>query len=228
MKNAHLRFGKITFSRSVGKSYTSFSLSMDRFIGERLPKQQAQGHLLSVIGGDAQVAAAHAIVSEEQCFTVEGPELPSIQVTMGKDAQCYRASIPLSNSNRPLRHLIAVSHEFASAIASSGRTLLADDSPDYVWVSVAQTFGLPGIPEWAPWFHQRLEHHLAITQILGLGCRPVLVTGTKEEFLNWISEGIRKREIEFPQKNGPAQWPTIPLERLLLPSESHAELPRAQ
>ena len=219
MKNAHLRLGKMSFSKQVGKSLTSFSMYMDRFIGERVSNESPQAHLISVFGGDAQIAAANAIISEQERFTVEGPGLAPLNVTMGKDARCYRASIQLSASKRPLRHLIAVSQEFGAEVNSetSGRTLLADSSPDYLWASTAQMFGLPAVPEWANWFYKRLDDNLAISRIHGLGCCPVLVTGTKEEFLRWLSEGIRKGEIQLPERNGPAVWPSTPLERVLLP-----------
>lgn len=226
MKNAHLRFGTMLFHKSAGKLTNSFRLHMDRFIGERVTGEECRAHFLSVIGGDAQIAAARAIIADEQSFTVEGPGLSSVNAKLGKDAQCFRASIPLSSSKRQLRHLIAVSQEFGTMGQSltGGRTLLAQSSPDYVWSSMAHIFGLPAVPEWADWFYKKLDDNLAITRIHGLGFNPVLVTGTKEEFLRWLSEGIKKAEIEFPQSNGPAVWPEIPLQRILLPdSNAHFE-----
>jgi hypothetical protein len=220
MENAHLRFGKMTFSKAVGQALSNFSLTMDRFIGERLSSETPRAHFLSVFGGDAQIAGASAIISEAQTFTVEGPGLAALNVNMGKDAQCYRASIQLSTSKRPLRHLIAVSQEFGAQVSSQtcGRTLLADGSPDYVWAAIAQIFGLPALPQWAQWFYQKLDDNLAINRIYGLGCNPVLITGTKDEFLRWLSDGIRRSEIQFPERNGPAIWPTTPLKTILLPS----------
>src|SRR5215470_9823574 len=191
MKNAHLRIGKMTFSKAVGKSRTSFSLHVDRFIGERVSNGSPQPHFLSVFGGDAQIAAAHAIISEHESFSIEGAGLECLNANMGQDAQCYRASITLSTSKRQLRHLIAVSKEFGDQVNSDfkRRTLLADSNPDYLWGSIAQIFGLPALPEWAEWFYQKLWNNLAITNLYGLGCRPILVTGTKEEFLQWLSAG---------------------------------------
>ena len=226
MKNAHLRVGKMTFSKTVGKSRTSFSLHMDRFIGERVANGSPQAHFLSVFGGDAQIAAAHAIISEQESFSVEGPGVEALNANMGKDAQCYRASIALSTSRRSLRHLIAVSKEFGDQVNSDskGRTLLADSNLQYLWSSIAQIFGLPALPEWADWFYQKLYSNLAITQLYGLGCQPVLITGAKEEFLRWLSAGIQKGEIQLPEGNGPVTWPSIPLQRILLvPADALAE-----
>lgn len=226
MKNAHLRVGKMTFSKTVGKSRTNFSLHVDRFIGERVSNDSPPAHFLSVFGGDAQIAAAHAIISEQESFSIEGPGLEQLNVNMGKDAQCFRASIALSTSKRSLRHLIAVSKEFGDQVNSDskGRTLLVDSTPEYLWGSIAQIFGLPALPEWAGWFYQKLHNNLAITQLYGLGCQPVLVTGTKEEFLRWLSAGIQKGEIQLPAQNGPAIWPSISLQRILsLPADTHSE-----
>jgi hypothetical protein len=195
-----------------------FNLHMDRFIGERNGEGTSRAHFVSVFGGDAQIAAASAIVSDQQNFSVEGPGLPAMNVNLGKDAQCFRASLQLSTSKRPLRHLIAVSSEFAAMNSSetSGRTLLADSGRDFLWSSLTQIFGLPAVPEWADWFYRKLDDHLAIMPIPGLGLDPVLVTGTKSEFLQWLSEGIQAGEIHFPEVNGPAAWPGIPLDKILL------------
>src|SRR6266568_7011610 len=75
MKNAHLRFGWLTYVKSTEKTTTSIKLHLDRFIGEVLPDppRQAKAHLLSVIGGDTQIAAITAAVSMGERFMVEGP-----------------------------------------------------------------------------------------------------------------------------------------------------------
>lgn len=220
MKNAHLRFGTMEFHKPVGNSVSRFSLRMDRFIGERVADDIAKAHFVSVVGGDAQIAATSAIVSDQQNFTVEGPGLPSMHVNLGKNAACYRASVQLSTSKRPLRHLIAVSEEFGATAntETTGRTLLAESSPGFLWAAMTQIFGLPAVPEWADWFYAKLEDNLGVSRIHGLGFRPVLVTGTKAEFLEWLSDGILKGEIQFPENNGPAAWPAISLERILAPS----------
>jgi len=217
VKNAHLRFGSMRFHRTVGNSQNSFSLRADRLIAEREVDGGAKVHFLSVIGGDAQIAAAGAILSENHPFSIEGPGVPTINVRMGKDAGCYRASIQLSSRKRPLRHLVAVSEEFgATAISESkGRTLLADSEVNFIWASMAQTFGLPCVPEWASWFYSKLEDNFAIVPLQGFGLRPVLITGTKKEFLDWMSKGIQKGEITMPEVNGPVAWPALDSVRFL-------------
>lgn len=225
MKNAHLRLGKMTFARAVGNSFSNFSVQMDRFVGERGSDGTTQAHLISVFGGDAQIAATRAIISDAESFVVEGPGLARLSANVGKDAQTFNASIPLSTSKRQLRHLIAVSKEFATPGVVSGRTLLMDSAPQYLWASIVQIFGLPGVPEWGPWFYQKLDDNLAITRLHGLGCEPVLVTGTKEEFLCWLSEGLRCAEIQMPARNGPTIWPTTSLKDFLLPPSDFSQTP---
>ena len=75
MKNAHLRFGWLTYVKSTEKTTTSIKLRLDRFIGEVLPDppRQAKAHLISVIGGDTQIAAVSAAISLGDRFMVEGP-----------------------------------------------------------------------------------------------------------------------------------------------------------
>jgi hypothetical protein len=65
MKNAHLHFGWLTYVKVTEKTTTNIRLRLDRFIGELLPDppRQAKAHLISVIGGDTQIAAISAAIS---------------------------------------------------------------------------------------------------------------------------------------------------------------------
>jgi hypothetical protein len=83
-----------------------------------------------------------------------------------------------------------------------------------VWASIAQIYGIPGVPEWAGWFHDELKTHHAVMDALGIGCDPVIVKGTKEEFLDWLSWGVESEAIHFPVETGPVQWPQATLERI--------------
>src|SRR5438132_799391 len=71
---------------------------------------------------------------------------------------------------------------------------------------VAQRFGLPVVPEWAGWFKEELSRRGAISPLVGLGCSPVLVRGTKRMFLKWIGSALRQNRIRFPESNGPVHW----------------------
>ncbi len=45
---------------------------------------------------------------------------------------------------------------------------------------------LPGVPDWADCFSDELKTHPAVTDVLGIGCDPVIVKGTKDDILDWL------------------------------------------
>ena len=216
MKNAHLRFGWLTYVKSTEKTTTSIKLRLDRFIGEVLPDppRQAKAHLISVIGGDTQISAVSAAISMGDRFMVEGPGVQPIRVCLERNAQCFKGSVQLAGRKKPLRHLIGLSEEFVSGntSASSGRTLLASSDMRFVWASIAHIYGIPGLSEWADWFADELNAHRAITHALGIGCNPVIVKGEKEQFLDWLSWGVESGAIRFPTETGSVRWPSLKLE----------------
>ena len=218
MKNAHLRFGWLTYVKSTEKTTTSIKLRLDRFIGEVLPDppRQAKAHLISVIGGDTQVSAIGAAISMGDRFMVDGPAVQPIRVCLERNAQCFKGSIQLAGRKKPLRHLIGMSEEFASGnvSASSGRTLLASSENRFVWASLAHIHGIPGVPAWADWFVGELTTHRAMSQVLGIGCDPVMVKGTKEQFLDWLSWGVESEAIRLPAETGSIRWQNRSLEEI--------------
>jgi hypothetical protein len=222
MKNAHLRFGWLTYVKSTEKTTTSIKLRLDRFIGEVLPEppRQAKAHFISVIGGDTQIAAISAAISLGDKFMVEGPDVQPIRICLERSAQCFKGSIQLAVRKKPLRHLIGMSEEFAAGnmSASSGRMLLASSDGRFIWASLAHTHGIPGAPEWAEWFAGELESHKAITRALGIGCNPVLIKGEKEQFLDWLSWGVESEAIRFPTETGSIRWPNLSLRDIFLPA----------
>jgi hypothetical protein len=147
MKNAHLRFGWLTYVKSTEKTTTSIKLRLDRFIGEILPDppRQAKAHLISVIGGDTQIAAVTAAISLGDRFMVEGPGVQPIRVCLERNAQCLKGSVQLAGRKRPLRHLVGLSEELANSnvSASSGRTLLGSSDSRFIWASLAHIHGIP-------------------------------------------------------------------------------------
>ena len=220
MKNAHLRFGWLTYVKSTEKTTTSIKLHLDRFIGEVLPDppKQAKAHLISVIGGDTQISAISAAISMTDRFMVEGPEVQPTRVCLERNTQCFKGSIQVPGRKKPLRHLIAMSEEFASGNMSSntGKTLLAGSAKEFVWASLAHIYGIPGIPEWADWFREELKNHHALSSVLGIGCDPVAVKGTKEQFLDWLSWGVESEAVRLPAATGSIEWPSVDLEGIFL------------
>lgn len=65
---------------------------------------------------------------------------------------------------------------------------------------------------------RQLEKRKAVQPLLGLGCSPVVVKGTKQAFLGWIGKALKKGAIRSPEHNGPISWkmPASFLERTLL------------
>jgi hypothetical protein len=220
MKNAHLRFGWLSYVKSTEKTTTSIRLHLDRFMGELSPDPPRQGkaHLISVIGGDTEIAAVSAAISIADRFMIEGPGVQPVRVCLDRNAQCFKGSIQLAGRKKPVRHLVAMSEEFASgsASANAGRSLLASCDAQFVWASMAAAYGIPGLPGWAQWFEEELRTHHAMTPILGIGCSPVIVRGDKEQFLDWLSWAIESHAIQFPEETGSVRWPNLTLKQMFV------------
>jgi hypothetical protein len=212
MKNAHERFGVLEYTKRMKDTTTRIRLRLDRFIGEVEDGRNGKAHLISVMGGDSDVGAIWAAVIEQNHFTVEAPGIDSITVSLGEGAQCFRGTINIAG-RRPVRHLVAISTELAKtrpgADPQGRRTILCDNDPTFVLYRISQRFGLPVVPEWARWFNEELNRRGAIKPLIGLGCTPVLVSGTKKLFLKWIRRALRQKRIQVPDRNGPVCWSLV-------------------
>ena len=212
MKNAHLRIGSLEFSRFTDGAASCIKTHLDRFVGEHPATKGATGraHLISVFGSDQEVAAIWAAVAMEEHFTVEGPGLTSIRVTLGENAESFRGSLMDPGWARPLRHLVALSKELAQVHLSDddeyGRAILCDAEPVFVLYRLSERLGLPVVPQWADWVMAELKRRQKIHRLLGIGCHPVVVHGTKETFMEMISSGLQKKQISIPFENGPLHW----------------------
>jgi len=208
MRNAHQRFGILEFTKRMKDTTAQIRVRLDRLVGE-VVKDRSKIHVLSILGGDCDVGAIGAAVKEESFFTVSGPGIAPVTASLGEDAQCFRGTITIIG-RRPIRHLVAISAEIAmtrpGADREGHRTVLCDDKPTFVLYRVARRFGLPVVPEWAGWFTDELRRRGAIQPLLGLGCSPVLVSGTKKAFLKLIGSALRRKQIRFPEENGPIRW----------------------
>jgi hypothetical protein len=209
MKNAHERFGVLEYTKRMKDTTTRIRLRLDRFIGEVESEGTCKAHLISVLGGDSDVGTIWAAVVEQNLFTVEAPGIDSITVSLGEGAQCFRGTINIAG-RRPVRHLVAISTELAKTRPGTDpegkRTVLCDSDPTFVLYRIAQRYELPVVPEWATWFNEELTRRGMIQAIVGLGCSPVLVRGSKKVFLKWIGRGLRQNRIAFPVSNGPVCW----------------------
>ncbi len=209
MKNAHERFGVLDCTKRMKDTTTRIRLRLDRFIGEVDGARNGKAHLISVLGGDSDVGTIWAAVIEQNFLTVEAPGMEPLTGTLGEDAQCFRGTINIAG-RRPIRHLVAISAELAKtrpgADPGGRRTILCDNDPTFVLYRIAQRYGLPVVPEWATWFNQELTRHRMMQTIVGLGCSPLLVRGSKKVFLKWIGRGLREKRITFPESSGPVHW----------------------
>jgi hypothetical protein len=70
------------------------------------------------------------------------------------------------------------------------RTVLCDVQPEFVLHRLSAQFGLPAVPEWSSWFDGELRRIGAVEQLIGFGCSPVAVNGTKKRFLALLSSGL--------------------------------------
>jgi hypothetical protein len=209
MKNAHERFGVLEYSKRMKDTTTRIRVRLDRFIGEVDDAGKGKAHLISVLGGDSDIGAIWAAVVEQNHFTVEAPGIDPLTASLGEGAQCFRGTISIAG-RKPIRHLVAVSAELAKTRPGMDpegkRTILCDNDPTFMLYRIAQRYGLPAVPEWATWFSEELTRHGAIRLLVGVGCSPVLVSGTKRLFLKWIGRALRQRRIGFPAANGPVRW----------------------
>ena len=224
MQNAHERFGTLEFTKRMKDTTTRVRVYIDRAVLEpaKEEKGQASAHLISMIGGDSEIGALWAAVTESALLDIHLPGQPSIPVSLGPEAQCFRGSLAVPGRKRPGRHLVAVSAELAKTKPGTDRegrrTILCDDDPVFVLYRVACRYGLPVAPGWAQWFMRELSQRKAIRPLLGLGCSPVLVSGTKPVFLKWIGKALKEGSIHIPEENGSITWklPRTFLERPLL------------
>jgi hypothetical protein len=213
MQNAHERFGTLEFTKRVKDTTTRVRVYVDRIVLEpsKVERGQALAHLVSVIGADAEIAALWAALTDAALFDIQLPGRTRIAASLGLEAQCFRGSLAVVDRKRPARHLVAISAELAKtkpgADREGTRTILCEDDPIFVLYRIANRYGLPVVPAWAPWFMHELNRRKAIRPLTGLGCSPVLIYGNKSSFLKWIGKALKDGLIHIPKENSSITWP---------------------
>src|SRR5260370_35160276 len=111
MQNAHERFGTLEFTKRVKDTTTRVRVYVDRVVLEpaKDERRQATAHLISMIGGDAEIGALWAAVNEGALFYFQLPGGKPIAGSLGLEAQCFRGSVAVPGRKRPARHLVAAS-----------------------------------------------------------------------------------------------------------------------
>ena len=215
MQNAHLRTGRLEYLKIAthAKSVpTHITLSMDRTIVEPSlgPTESPRCHLLSVFGGEQEIGAISAAIADEARFTVSGPGLGSLAVTLGERPQLFRGSLQVPGRKHSVRHLVALSQEFsetqAGLNAAAERTILYDREPHFLAYRLGVRFGVPVLPNWSAWVASELEGRRWVQELPGLGCQPVLVTANKKNLLALIASGLRSSELVIPDGLASFEW----------------------
>ena len=209
MENAHLRLGLLEYVRCTEKASTRIRLRVDRYIGE-----DRQAHLLSVFGNDSDVGAITAAIHEKATFSITFPNGAEKEFSFGEHPSCYKGAVILPGRKQPVRHLIAVSQHL-HANGSAGQTILLRYERKEAWAVLVNFLGLPADPRWADHILRIIESKRKVEEIEGIGCKPVVISATTEEVLEWVGEGVRSGSLGFPEEAGPIIWPHYALTRAL-------------
>lgn len=137
-----------------------------------------------------------------------------VELPLLKDSRCkfnigYRSFSQREGSRHeraattiPLRHAVVLSKALfettLGANSEARRTVLFDHSPEFVLHRLGVRFGLPVLPEWAPWFTTELQRRGLVEELIGWNCTPIAVKGTKLRLLRVLGQGLRRKAIEIP------------------------------
>jgi len=173
--------------------------------------EEEQGLLLSIFGGDTEIAAISAAVAGNSAFSLKFPGEDgetNLCVRMGENAANMRGTILIPGMSHPVRHLVVVSQALRQN-GIDGSTYLLNYSPDVAWALMASVMGLPARPEWSSWVIDQLDLQHRISPLTGFGCNPYSIRATRDELLNILSQGVRSMDLCFPEANGPVLWPSF-------------------
>src|SRR5438477_6445179 len=203
MRNAYLRMGKLMFVRQqMRDTITNITLNLNCLVAEPPDAQSATLlHLVSVFGGDQDVGAVIAAAQEALRFRIAFGSQEFVG-TLGEKPVVYRASLQVPGRKRPVRHAVLLSKALfettLGANTEARRTVLYEDSPEFVLHRLAVRFGLPVLPEWAEWFSMELRRRGMVEELIGLNCDPIVVKGTKLRLLRVLSQGLRRKAVSIP------------------------------
>jgi hypothetical protein len=200
MENAHLRMGLLEYERNTEKIASRIRVRVSHYIGE-----DEDGHLLSVFGNDSDVGAITAAVYEQARFRLTFANGETQEITLGEGAMCCRGSISIPGRKQAVRHLVALSEELRG-LKSLSRTFVLRQEPCEIWTALVHRFGLPGLPDWAEDITRVLVENERITPVDSIACSAAVISATIEELLDWMGKGVGKKDLPFPETNGPIRW----------------------
>jgi hypothetical protein len=169
-------------------------------------------HFASIFGGDTAIQAFRTALGQALTVTLVKPDGERVLCqTVYKGTETLRSDIRVDGRKRPLRHLIVASHAFLGRTTTSSVILPKYDAA-MVWKKLVFSLGIPGIPAWMHSILDRLTKEKRIVELGGLNCTPVQITVSREELLEWLSQGLKSGSIQFPEKNGTVPWPSYLME----------------
>jgi hypothetical protein len=194
--------GKLTFVRQTRDTITNITVGLNCLLAEPGDSQTATTlHLVSIFGGDQDIGAVLAAAHEALRFRVATDD-GDLVGTLGEKPVLYRTSVQIPERKRPVRHAVLLSKVFfettLGANSEARRTVLYDDTSEFILHRLAVRFGLPVLPEWAEWFGAELRRRGMVEELIGLNCNPVAVKGTKLRLLRILSQGLRRKAIAIP------------------------------
>ena len=201
MQNAHLRMGKLTFVRQTRDTITNITVGLNCLVAEPRDSQTATTlHLVSIFGGDQDIGAVLAAAHEALRFRVATDDRDFVG-TLGENLVLWDVGAELQ-AQASVRHAVLLSKVFfettLGANSEARRTVLYDDTSEFILHRLAVRFGLPVLPEWAEWFGAELRRRGMVEELIGLNCNPVAVKGTKLRLLRILSQGLRRKAIAIP------------------------------
>ena len=215
MQNAHLRLGRLEYSKptvSAKSTATHIAVTMDRVIVEPAPdsSEAPRCHLLSVFGGEQEMAAIHAAIADQANFRVAGPSLPNFIVSLGERAHTFRGFIQLPGRKQAVRHLVALSQELfdtqAGGNAQADRTIVYSAEPEFLAYRLGVRFGLPVLPQWSEWIRNALAGNQLIQELPSVNCQPVLIKADKQSLLTLIGDALRTGALTIPDDASKIDW----------------------
>jgi hypothetical protein len=81
------------------------------------------------------------------------------------------------------------------------------ETKDLAWATVVSLLGLPADPRWGDVILGEAKKEKRMRRIDGIGCRPAVILGTREDFMAGIGHACSLGQLPFPEENGPVVWP---------------------
>lgn len=207
MKNAHLRTAAVELRIATEHTATRVRAFSDRFAIDG----DNQAHMLSIFGGDSEIAAMAGAIATGLSVTITLPDGGTRQIYMGEKTVTYRSHLRAPGSARPVRHLLAFSKDVASN-GQLGQVYLLEDNPALIWAATTSFLGVPATPAWAVPGVEWLRRKEKIENLDGFNCSPIRISVQREELLEWVGRGVKRGRLHFPESNGPILWPDYTLD----------------